>query len=357
MKDIYRNMEELLRRGRSVVLATIVHQEGAAPRKVGAKCLFVEDGPLVGTIGGGLLEARALVEAKKVLESGKPRLMRFSLRGVEVTQTDMLCGGDVDVFLEPALSESSAYALMVRRILEILNSGDSGVLATVIDEDWWRGGEVPKLFFSMDELKWSGVGNDSLRQSDLNEWIRQAAASLRSGAMVLDTPKGDVSVFFESIYSQALLYIFGGGHISRQIVPLAARVGFEVVVLDDRPEFADPSRFPEAKLVRILPFNDVVGTLPVGGSSYLVIVTRGHLYDKTVLAQALSTNARYVGMIGSRRKRELIFSKLLEEGFTRDDLARVHSPIGLNIGAETPEEIAVSIVAELIQVRAGAARP
>ena len=124
-------------------------------------------------------------------------------------------------------------------------------------------------------------------------------------------------------------------------------------VIDDRPEFADPVKFPDAAKVHQLPFEGVLGKIPVDESSYLVIVTRGHIHDKTVLEQCLRTKAKYIGMIGSRRKKAMIYEKLLEEGFTKSDLDRVHAPIGLNIGAETPEEIAVSIVAELIQVRAG----
>jgi len=126
-----------------------------------------------------------------------------------------------------------------------------------------------------------------------------------------------------------------------------------VVVIDDRPEFADPKKFPDAMEVYQYPFEGVLDRLPIDESSYLVIVTRGHIYDKTVLAQCLKTNAKYIGMIGSRRKRNLIYENLLGEGLTQDDLDRVHAPIGLHIGAETPEEIAVSIVAELIKIRAG----
>jgi xanthine dehydrogenase accessory factor len=149
------------------------------------------------------------------------------------------------------------------------------------------------------------------------------------------------------------MYIFGGGHVSRRIVPLASLVDFSVEVIDDRPEFCMPEDFPEADAVHHLAFEEVMNNLSVDEFSYLVIVTRGHIHDKTVLSQALRTNARYVGMIGSRRKKEIVFKALLEEGFTREDLARVYSPIGLDIGAQTPAEIGVSIVAELIAVRAG----
>jgi xanthine dehydrogenase accessory factor len=168
-----------------------------------------------------------------------------------------------------------------------------------------------------------------------------------------DDSGNQVEIFAEPIIADPFLYVFGGGHVSSQIVPLASRVGFQVVVIDDRQEFADIKNFPDARDVHQFPFDGVMDKLPVDKSSYLVIVTRGHVHDKNVLAQALKTDARYIGMIGSTRKRNIIYEKLIEEGFTKEELNRVHSPIGLEIGAETPEEIAVSIVAELIMIRAG----
>jgi len=168
-----------------------------------------------------------------------------------------------------------------------------------------------------------------------------------------DNEGNRLNIFVEPVISDPVLYVFGGGHISSQIVPLAHRVGFKLVVIDDRPEFSNPQRFPEADDVYNYPFDGVIDRLHVNESSYLVIVTRGHSHDKTVLAQSLRTTAGYIGMIGSRRKNAIIYEKLFEDGFSQKDIDRVHAPIGLEIGAETPEEIAVSIVAELIKVRAG----
>jgi len=149
------------------------------------------------------------------------------------------------------------------------------------------------------------------------------------------------------------VYLFGAGHVSRPVAELAAMVDFRTIVLDDREEFANNERFPKADQIVVLPsYDDVFAGLEIGGDSYLVIVTRGHLHDKTVLEQSLRTDAGYVGMIGSRRKQRLVYDELLGKGFCEDDLNRVHNPIGLDIAAETPEEIAVSIVAELIAARA-----
>jgi len=152
------------------------------------------------------------------------------------------------------------------------------------------------------------------------------------------------------------LYIFGAGHVSRPTAQVAALAGFRVTVLDDRPEFANAERFPQAETRVLDGYDDCFAKLSAGPGAFVVIVTRWHVHDAEVLGQALSTGAGYIGMIGSRRKRDAVYQRLRGQGFTDADLARVHCPIGLDIGAETPEEIAVSIVAELVQARAGKAR-
>jgi len=230
--------------------------------------------------------------------------------------------------------------------------GSAGVISMVLEPETWKGKKAPLLFLSRSGAAAGHITHYSEIASALNKEI---AALLRQRLPKIQTfsVSGKVlNVFVAPLVSNPGLYIFGGGHVSQQIVPLAARVDFNVTVIDDRSEFADPRLFPEARKVLQHRFEDVLEALPVDSSSFLVIVTRGHTYDKDVLAQSLKTNARYVGMIGSRRKRDIIYEKLLEEGYTRKDLDRVHSPIGLSIGAETPAEIAVSIVAELIQKRA-----
>ena len=191
-------------------------------------------------------------------------------------------------------------------------------------------------------------------EDDLRDELRQVLTQGEPNIIICHDDEGNaLELFVEPLASEPILYVLGGGHVSLQIVPPAARVGFKVVVVDDRAEFADPDNFPEAWKVHEHPFEGVLDKFPVDESSYLVIVTRGHIHDKTVLTQALRTPAKYVGMIGSRRKRNMIYDALMKEGFTKDDIDRVHAPIGLDIGAETPEEIAVSIVGELIKVRAG----
>ncbi|MBU2498300.1 MAG: XdhC family protein [Proteobacteria bacterium] len=357
MKDIYRKVVELFAENRMSVLATIIKQTGSAPRGMGTKFLIMEDGSFVGTIGGGLLEAKVLEGAKKVFETRLPERLSFILKGVDVAGTDMLCGGDAEVFLEPLSPEHQTHLEIMKRSLEIQKWGGSGLLALSVLPDRWKTAQVPKVFLQADGGKIGSLpGMEDLEERLVAEMPRLLKGRQPTIAAHQDKEGNPLEFYLEPIMSDPVLYVFGGGHVSLQIVPLAGLVGFKVVVIDDRPEFADPRKFPAATNVLQYPFEGVLDRLAVDDSSYLVIVTRGHLHDKTVLTQCLKTDAKYIGMIGSRRKVAILFKALLGEGFSQDKLDRVHAPIGLDIGAETPEEIAVSIVAELISIRAGRKR-
>ena len=355
MKDIYAKIVDLFEKNRFSVLATIIRLSGSAPRGVGTKFLIMEDNSYVGTIGGGLLESKVLEGAKKVFTTYSPIRLSFFLRGTDVAETDMLCGGDVDVFLEPISPDNLNNLYIFKRIMEIHRRGGSGILATVLNDDRWQAGDIPKMFVEPDGERLGTLLDIKKIENDLIANTKQILNNRQPNIIISRDDEGnELDLFVEPVMSDPVLYVFGGGHVSSQIVPLAGRVGFKVVVVDDRPEFADPVKFPEAMKVYHCPFEGVLDKFTVDESSYLVIVTRGHIHDKTVIAQSLKTGAKYIGMIGSRRKTAIIYNKLLEEGFTQDDLDRVHSPIGIDIGAETPEEISISIVAELIRVRAGA---
>ena len=160
-----------------------------------------------------------------------------------------------------------------------------------------------------------------------------------------------MEVLLEPIFAEPTVYIFGAGHVSQQLAPLAKKVHFKVVVIDDREMFANRERFPDVDEVIVSEFERCFDQLNIDDSSYIVIVTRGHLYDGFVLEQAVKTNARYIGMIGSKKKIQTLYQTFDGEGVSKETLNRVYAPIGLDINSETPEEIAVSIVAQLIKVR------
>ena len=252
--DIYEEIVKLRQEGRRGAVATIVNVRGSIPSFETAKMLVRDDGSIAGTIGGGCVEAEIWQAAREVMESEKPRTLTFNLNQDPKFDTGLVCGGTLDIFVEPILPP-------------------------------------------------------------------------------------------------ALLYIFGAGHVSVNLYQVARRAGFDVIVVDDREAYANRQRFPEAKEIIAEDFDRAMAQLNPGEAAYLVIVTRGHRDDMRVLRWAVQTSARYIGMIGSKRKTITIFKELTKEGLSPELFNRVHAPIGLDIGAITPEEIAVAITAELIAAR------
>jgi len=254
MPEIYQEIARITAEGEEAALATVVGASGSTPREVGAKMLVRADGSIVGTIGGGSLEAQVIAQAVKLIKQGQPQQLHFNLTAEEGGELGMICGGDTEVFIEP----------------------------------------------------------------------------------ILPSPT---------------LFIFGGGHISLPLAKTGKLLGFKIAVIDDRAKFANPQRFPEADLILAEDFSTAFSKLEINKSSYIVIVTRGHQYDELVLELALKTKPKYIGMIGSKTKNKAVFSHLLAKGISQEQLNKVHAPIGLEIFAQTPEEIAVSILAEVIKVR------
>src|SRR5450631_1808739 len=252
--DIYEEIVKLQRAGHKGAVATIVNVRGSIPSFKSAKMLVRDDGTIAGTIGGGCVEAEVWQAAREVMTSEKPRTLSFDLNQDPKYDTGLVCGGTLDIFIEP----------------------------------------------------------------------------------VLPPP---------------VLYIFGAGHVGYELYKAAGRAGFDVIVTDDRDAYANRERFPEAREVIAEDFDKAVAQLAPGESSYIVIVTRGHRDDMRMLRWAVQTAARYVGMIGSKRKTIAIFKELQQEGLPAHLFDRVHAPVGLDIGAITPEELAVSITAELIAKR------
>ncbi len=354
MRNIYQKISELFKENKLCVLATIITQSGSSPRGPGSKMIILEDGSIVGTVGGGLLENRVIEEGKKVFSTLKPSLITHKMRGADIDANEMICGGDADIFIEPVIPDNNANIELFKEIFDIVKRGGAGLLATVIDPKRWEPGQIPKMFIkSAFERTGSLLGLDEV-ESDLQADMKARIDRFHPEVVTYKDREGnDLKVFVDPVISDPVVYIFGGGHVSKQIGPIAHLVGFSVVIIDDRAEFSDPENFPYAKDVITSSFDNIMAKLPVNESSYLIIVTRGHAHDKTVLAQSLKTPAKYIGMIGSSRKRKIIYKNLLNEGFTQEQLDAVYSPIGLEINAETPEEIAVAIVGELIKVRAG----
>ncbi|MBI4799993.1 MAG: XdhC family protein [Desulfarculus sp.] len=356
MQDLFSKIQQELAAGRGLCLATIVGQMGSAPRSVGTSFLVLEDGGIWGTIGGGLLEAQVMEAAGQALGHGRAQFLEFHLSGQDAAQSQMICGGQVQVYLEPQTPADHGalefWGLAAAAARQATAGGGGALMATRLSPGPLSGLAGRRFLWQGGGLLWPPEDGHPRLPGELLSNIEVMFPKGRPWLWAGGVAGGRENFFLEPITVQPVVYICGGGHISLCLAPLVKLAGFDLVVIDDRPEFADARRFAMADHVLVRGFAGVFQGLDIGPQSYMVIVTRGHLHDKEVLAQALGLPAAYVGMIGSRRKRQLIYQALEEEGFGPERLAAVHSPIGLDIGAETPEEIAISIVAELIKVRA-----
>jgi xanthine dehydrogenase accessory factor len=330
--------------GSPLVLVSIVSFQGSIPRRGGTKMVVGVDGKSYGTIGGSLLEASAIGESRAVLAAAQSRMMDYELTGRDASAAGMICGGKATLLLDyiPATPENKEFfsgwheAIRRGRDFYLLThlKGTGNMLETLGHSIFYRDGRV--------------VGNVRLEKDDIGN-LRSDLHNISSISVVSIR---DTRVVIDAIRRLKTLYCFGAGHVALSTAHLAALVGFRVVVVDDRSDFANAERFPDADRIRVIDdFNRALEELEIDADSFIVIVTRGHQYDRAVLEQALKTPAGYIGMISSRRKREAIYEALMAKGVTKEALERVHSPIGIAIGGETPEEIAVSIVAELISER------
>lgn len=330
-------VNETLSRKQPLVMALILSQEGSTPRTTGTRMMIGADG-YVGTIGGGRIEASVMETAREMLHKPGAVTISFDLTSEIADAMDMVCGGKLEILID-SIAPDETNRLFFSSLLQMLDQRQKGLMVTELLESGVL--QVRRAVLHEDGVV---IGTPDFKME-----IDSIPQKLRAPILI---QSGDRKFFIEPVMASGTVYLFGAGHVSLQTAILAKRVGFEVVVLDDRMEFANTSRFSDADDVRVpASFEIAFEGLEIHADSYLVILTRGHLHDKTVLQQALKTPAGYIGMIGSRKKRDAIYQALENEGFTTKDFQKVHCPIGISIGAQTPEEIAVSIVAELIHAR------
>jgi xanthine dehydrogenase accessory factor len=335
----------LLEQGEDLVLATIVSHQGSTPRTAGTKMIVRRGGDTIATVGGGLVEGEVMKAADGVFQSRSAQVRSFDLTGENAESMDLVCGGSLEILIEFMEANTMNVGLFRALSESVKTRNRSHLIADLGSQN------EPPLKVNRSLIIENGArSGDLLVPPELMEKLGHWNGNRRYPVIFT---VNDRRYLVEPSFALGTVYLFGAGHVSQHVAPLAKKVDFRVVVMDDRSEFADRNRFPDADEVSVLPsFEDSFQALDIDDESYVVIVTRGHLHDKTVLRQALRTNARYVGMIGSRRKRDRIYHELAAEGFTTADLARVYAPIGTAIAAETPEEIGISIIGELIKVRA-----
>jgi xanthine dehydrogenase accessory factor len=363
MSDVFTEILRLKQEGQRGALCTIISSKGSLPMSGKAKMLVGEDGTMVGTVGGGCLEADVWAEAQRVVKRDISKIASFILTEQHAGESGLNCGGKVDIFIEPVVPDR--MTAVFEEIARLRAEGEKGAIATVISSRIPAAlKEKSKLVLRTDGTMFGGIGDggfieDCVRQK-AEEVMREDYLTVLQFEISEDEAQrwgleaGDtLDVFVEPIIAIPTLYLFGGGHVSLQIARIAKMVGFKIVVIDDRPAFANKDRFPMADETRVEDLYTVFERLKIDDQSYIVAVTRGHQHDEPVIEQAIRTEARYIGMIGSKRKISRMWKKLIERGADKARLAQVHAPIGLEIGADTPEEIAVSIVAQLIQSRRG----
>jgi xanthine dehydrogenase accessory factor len=330
MVEILRGVVRALEGGRRGALVTVVAKTGAAPREKGAKMFITEDGLLFGTVGGGSVEAFAMEEARKSLDSGRTSLLHFGMDNPSIEQEGMVCGGDVDLFVEPVMARHNA---LFSALLEVVRKGRRAILVTGLT------GPIAKTLVT-ESGQAIGDPIDEGVAAGVLQYIQEKTPVLTEGLLL------------EPLRVASNLFIFGAGHVSQYVARVARMVNFRVSVIDDRAEFASRERFPDADEIIVDEFSRVFDRLDRAGDTYIVIVTRGHKHDAAVLEESLKMAPCYIGMIGSRRKVAMVMDHLRGKGFPEERLNAVHAPIGIDIHSETPEEIGVSIAAELIKVRA-----
>lgn len=345
MKKLFSELLELLEAGEEAVLATIIASSGSTPRGAGSRMLVKKDGSTLGTVGGGAVEYRAGQEALEAMKNRSSCIKGFTLTRSQVADIGMVCGGNVVVYFQYMSPEDQAVKGLLRQLISALGQDeDSWLILDITEETCWTMG----LYGRNTGL----VGMELPGVSACPSSQAAGEASQLFGVAAIQRELGGRKYYVEPLVQAGTVYVFGGGHVAQQLVPLLAHVGFRCVVMDDRQEFAGPQVFPDAVETIVGDLEHISDYIQVKDSDYFCVMTRGHQYDYYVQRQALSLKPCYIGIMGSRNKIKVVTEKLLADGFSRAEIEACHMPIGTEIYAQTPEEIAVSIAGELIAVRA-----
>jgi xanthine dehydrogenase accessory factor len=378
--EFYAALDRCLAAGETTAVATIVRRKGSSPREVGAKMLVRPNGDTDGSVGGGCGEAEVWRTALDVMADREARMVVVDLTEEIAMDTDGVCGGVMEIFVEPwtaRAGDGREHARpadhvrfagttddreLTRGLLDAVAAKQPALTATVVG----RSGGAPcalgaKLLVVAGTPRVGGLGWHRLEErvlADVPAVIADGRSQVRVYAFEADgdngrRASGRASVFFEPALPKPVLLVVGAGHVAVPIAQVGKLLDFEVVVVDDRPSFANAERFPTADRIVVDDFEAALDALPITPSTYVVLVTRGHVHDVRSLRRILDKPAAYIGMIGSRRRVFAVFKLMHEEGVPVETLLRVHAPIGLDIETETPGEIALSVGAEILKARRG----
>jgi xanthine dehydrogenase accessory factor len=344
--ELFDHIDELRKTGGRVAVATLVNTRGTTPRKEGAKMVVGEAGKVLGSVTiGGCVDAQVIEEAEDVLTSMRPRLLEMNLGDEEAWEIGLTCGGTIEVFVEPlALDQTDdTAARFYDRVRVHAERGGIGAVVTRLD------GNGGKLLVLDD-----GTDEGSLGESAVTDrFVAEARTAISQGESRTVLLEG-VRAFVEVIAPPALLLVVGASHVAMPLTTLARTLGYRTVVIDGRPRFATPERFPDVDDLKIGIPSDLIKSVPLVASTALVLVAHDYKYDLPVLRHALATPVGYVGLLGSSRRGKAILDLLREDGVGEDALRRVHVPIGLDLGAQSAPEIALAVLAEILAVQRGA---
>lgn len=333
MTNIFKEILQLLDDKEELVFVTVIGSSGSTPRGAGAHMIVRKDGTASGTVGGGAIEYQSQLLGKTALAEKRSFLKTYTLTRNQVEDLGMICGGEVVLYFQYISPSDQAFKTVCLQALAAFHRDENCWLLTdITDETAWRAGIYSKSL--------GLVGNIT---DEFNVKMPAKAAQIKVK---------NRRYYIEPLVCSGKVYLFGGGHVAQELVPVISHVGFRCVVFDDREKFANQGLFPLADQTIVGDFENISDYITITEHDYICVLTRGHQFDYLVQKQALHTPAHYIGVIGSRKKLSVHSARLKEEGYSDDELKRIQAPIGLPILAETPAEIAVSIAAELIQARA-----
>ena len=350
MQDVFHEAVNLLEKEEQLVMATVIRTKGSTPQKPGAKLLVRSDGSGVGTLGGGCVEGDIWYAASQLMRRGGDAQYReYELNEDLAAQDGLVCGGTMFFLIDPVYRPDQ-YLDYAKEIDAAYEGGPSVALASLIKSG--PGKNLPigaKLFIREDGSTEGSLGNPDLD----TDAVKRAHGLMAMGRNEYAISEDGTEYFIEAYTTPPQLVICGGGHVSFALAAHAKPLGFRLFITDDREEFANPERFPDADMIVPKKPEEALDELPINANTFIVVATRGHRFDNVALAAAAATPAKYVGLMGSKRKTILIYEDLVRMGLDEERLRGIRSPIGLDIRARTPEEIAVSIIGEILMYRLG----
>ena len=351
MQHVFHETVRALEAGEPCVMVTVIQTEGSTPQKPGAKLLVRADGSGVGTLGGGCVEGDIWFAAKMLLRGGGPAEVRDYELTEEIAARDgLICGGTMHFLLDPIREPVDVLPQLQQ--VERAYDGETAVgIATLVGAP--EGSPITvgtKLYLEATGATQGSLGLESLDA----QAIERIEELLAYGKCEHHTTEEGFELFTETFTTPPTLVVMGGGHISKALTNLAGPLGFQYYVVDDRPEFANPERFPDAVDTIVAEYDTGLDNLPITPNTAVVVATRGHRYDDMAAEAAVRSKAGYVGILGSKRKNLLIFEELFRKGIPEERIRAVRAPVGLDLGGRTPEEIALSIMSEIVALRHGA---